>query len=212
PRHGAKKESLEPFNDEVNVNTVTSSQKSVNTSVCKYDPTRYFDDDYKMTLIKIAKGILAEKNGITLHELALDIANMHGLSRTSKKQRQQLISIIKPWAGLMRDGIHKPVVWSRPEDVVDEISWRGLDVFGDDRDWREIPYPEAKGLARFALQQSPNMPVDFICNIFKLRSCHEKTLAEFQSWVDDVAIKVENSSKADVIVSLRKSCQKNKYA
>ena len=62
------------------------------------------------------------------------------------------------------------MVWSRPENVVDEIPWRGLDVFGDERDWSEIPYPEAKGLARLARQRSPHAPVDYICDIFKVPS------------------------------------------
>jgi len=189
---GAETECYEPPSDKIDVNSISSSQISANSLnpllVGEYDHTKYFNEDYKTTLTRIAKEILSEKNGITLHELALDIANLHGLTRTSKKQRCHLIDIIKPWAGLRRDGVHKPVVWSKPDDVVEEISWRGLDVFGDDRDWSEIPYPEAKGLARLALQQSPSDPVDFICNIFKLQRRHEKTLAEFQAWVDDVAM------------------------
>lgn len=176
-----------------NAELFTDSQSSV---VREYDHLRYFDDDYKPTLIEIAKNVLEEKNGITLHELALDIANLHGLSRTSKKQLRHLVNLIKPWAGLKRDGIHRPVVWSRPEDVVDEIPWRGLDAFGDERDWSEIPYPEAKGLARLAIQQSPNDPVGFICNVFKLKRRHEKTLEQFQTWVDEVAM-LEPGQRSD---------------
>lgn len=161
---------------------------SANEIPSEYDNSRYFDDDYKSTLVDIAKDILVEKNGITLHELALDIANLHGLSRTSKKQLQHIIGLIKPWSGLMRDGVHKPVVWSRPEEIVEEMSWRGLDPWGDERDWSEIPYPEAKGLARLALQKSPNDPVNYICNVFKLKRRHEKTLEQFQSWVDDIKL------------------------
>ena len=154
----------------------------------EYDHSRYFDDDYKSTLIDIAKGILVEKNGITLHELALDIANLHGLARTSKKQLQYIIDLIKPWSGLKRDGVHKPVVWSCPDEIVEEMPWRGLDPWGDERGWSEVPYPEAKGLARLALQKSPNDPVDYICNVFKLKRRHEKTLEEFQSWVDEIKL------------------------
>ncbi|MBB3062013.1 DUF4011 domain-containing protein [Microbulbifer rhizosphaerae] len=157
----------------------------------EYDHSCYFDDDYKPTLIAIAKGILEEKNGITLHELALEIANLHGLSRTSKKQLQYLTSLIEPWAGIKRDGVHKPVVWSRPEDIVDEMDWRGLDPWGDERDWSVIPYPEAKGLARLAVEESTNDPVDYICNVFKLKRRHKKTLEQFQSWVDNIRLTEE---------------------
>jgi hypothetical protein len=167
---------------------VDVEEVSVGTCSSEYDHSRYFDDNYKSILIEIAKSILAEKNGIPLHELALDIANLHGLSRTSKKQLSHLIKLIKPWAGIKRDGVHKPVVWSRPEEIVDEMVWRGLDPWGDERDWSEIPYPEAKGLARLALQKSPSDPVDFICNVFKLKRRHEKTLEQFKSWVEDIKL------------------------
>lgn len=164
------------------------SENPSSSVVSKYDHTRYFDDDYKPTLIEVAKSILEEKNGITLHELALDMANLHGLSRINKKQLRHIHRLIKPWAGIKRYDNRKPVVWSRPEDVVDEIPWRGLDVFGDERDWKDIPYPEAKGLARLAVRQSPNAPVDFICSIFKLKRRQKKILEQFQSWVDDINI------------------------
>ncbi len=163
------------------------SEELSSPTVSEYDHKRYFDTDHSATLIGIAKSILKEKNGITLHELALDIANLHGLSRTSKKQLSHVANLIKPWAGIKRYGNRKPVVWLSPEDVVDEIPWRGLNAFGDERNWSEIPHPEAKGLARLAIQQSPNDPVDFICKVFKLKRRHEKTMEIFQYWIDEVA-------------------------
>ena len=174
-----------------NVTNVEVEEVSINEVASEYDHSRYFEADYKSTLIDIAKNILAEKNGITLHELALDIANLHGLSRTSKKQREYIIELIKPWAGLNRGGVHKPVVWSSPEEIVDEIPWRGLAPWGEDRDWNEIAYPEAKGLARLALQKSPDDPVTYMCNAFNLKRRYEKTLAQFQSWVDEVKLSSE---------------------
>tara|TARA_R110001592_G_scaffold260282_1_gene524769 strand:+ start:94311 stop:100136 length:5826 start_codon:yes stop_codon:yes gene_type:complete len=180
-------------NNSPNSNSMNVEVEKVSTNEMssEYDHSRYFDDDYKFTLVDIAKGILVEKNGITLHELALDIANLHGLARTSKKQLQHIIELIKPWSGLKRDGVHKPVVWSRPEDVVDEMTWRGIAPWGYVRDWSEIPYPEAKGLARLALQKSPDNPVNYICNIFNLKRHHEKTLAQFRSWVDEINLNVK---------------------
>lgn len=113
----------------------------------------------------------------------MDIANFHGLTRTSKKQLRHITDLIKPWAGIKNYPTYRPVVWSCPKDVVDEIPWRGLNAFGDEREWSDIPYPEAKGLARLATQQSPNAPIDFICRVFKLKRRHEKTLEQFQSWI-----------------------------
>lgn len=151
-----------------------------------YSHDRFFEDGYKETLNIAAKGILAVKNGITIHELALDIARLHGMSRQSKKQRSHLLGIIKPWVGLVRDGIHRPVVWLSPEDVTTEICWRGLSPWGSDRDWREIPFQEAISLARTALEKSPNGPVNYICEAFEMKKRHPSTLEVFESWVKEV--------------------------
>ncbi len=153
-----------------------------------FDYSQYFDKDYQSTLIQIAKRILSQKNGITLHELTLDMANLHGVTRTSKKQQIHVIELIKPWAGLIRDGIHKPVVWLCPEDVVDEIPWRGHQAWGEKREWSDIPYPEIKSLVRLALKHSPSDPVSYIFDVFKLKRRHEKTLEQFQSWVDKMTL------------------------
>ncbi len=171
-----------------NLLNINITKDSEDTITPEYNHSRYFDNSYKSILVDIAKNILAEKNGITLHELALDIANLHGLSRTSKKQLDHLTELIEPWAGLKSDGINQPVVWSHPTEIVQEMDWRGLNPWGNDRDWTEIPYPEAKGLARLAMEKSPKDPVDYICNIFKLKRRHEKTLEQFKSWVEDIRI------------------------
>ncbi|SMF60347.1 Protein of unknown function [Alteromonadaceae bacterium Bs31] len=163
--------------------TKLANSSDENTS---YDPARYFAEDYKPTLNKILKDVLTEKNGITLQELALDVANMHGLTRTSKKQLGHISSLLKPWAGISDDGVNKPVVWLSANDVAEEIPWRGLAPWGDNREWNEVPYPEIRALAKLAIQKSPDDPVDFICNEFDLKRRYDKTLAVFSGWLDDV--------------------------
>ena len=187
-RKSALDEQAQASQEETAVEMVSNLDVNVqeNGEIATYDHTQYFDNDHKPTLVDIAKSILNDKNGITLHELALDIANLHGLSRTSKKQLKHILDLIKPWAGIKHDDIHKPVVWLSPNDIVDEMPWRGLDLWGDEREWAEIPHPEAKGLARLALKKSPRDPVDYICKVFKLKRRHDKTLEQFQSWVEEV--------------------------
>ena len=64
----------------------------------------------------------------------------------------------------------------------------GLSPFGYDRLWSEIAFPEALGLAEEALSNNPNDPVDYICEVFKLKRRSPKTLNIFKSWVDSVKI------------------------
>jgi len=150
----------------------------------RFDAADYFKDSHKQQLSIIAKEILEEKPGITLHVLALDIANMHGLTRTSKKQLDHILSIIVPWAGLIEIPGWEHTLWSSPELITDEVNWRGCNAFGYPRLWSEISYQEAMGLVRVALQKSPEDPIDFICNEFELKRRHEKTLKTFQGWVE----------------------------
>lgn len=147
------------------------------------DAKNYFDEDHKAVLTQLAKSILAKRNGIKLHTLALEIANQHGLSRTSKKQIAVVKEILTPWSGTKEFAGGEEVVWLAPDDISDVIAWRGVDAFGYERDWSEIPYPEAIGLAQHALKQHPSDPVDFICRTFDLKRRREKTIAIFQSWI-----------------------------
>jgi len=152
------------------------------------DSARFFDADYKSTLSSMAKTILEERNGILLHSLALEIANRHGFTRTSEKQLTYLKKIITPWVGSKTFNDRRPVLWRSPDDVVDVISWRGIAPFGSNRDWKEIPYPEAIGLAIKALLESPRDPVNYICEEFQLKRRHPATLAIFQTWVDSARV------------------------
>lgn len=148
-----------------------------------YDSSEYFDESHKAVLEQLARQILTERPGITLKALALDIAQMHGLSRTSKKQIEHLSKILKPWAGVWNDHVHPPVYWTSQDQVEAILPWRGINAFGYTRDWQEIAYPEALGLAKQALMKQPLDPVDYICNEFELKRRHTKTLEEFANWV-----------------------------
>lgn len=157
------------------------------------DPTKYFDEDYKTTLEKLAKELLVEKNGITMQELASDIGYKHNLARTTKKQLDHIESIVKPWAGLAVHNSKDVTVWYSPNDVVDIIEWRGVDAFGTPRDWTSVAYPERLGLAKYAIEKAPNDPVDFIFNEFRLSRRTKSTSAKFESWVEAYNLNNKNT-------------------
>ncbi|WBA10111.1 DUF4011 domain-containing protein [Salinivibrio kushneri] len=151
-----------------------------------YDKDRYFQVEHRMNLSHLAKSILERKNGITLHELTLDIAHKHGLNRSSRKQRQHLRDVIKDWAGFWREGEERTTVWLSPNDVSDEIPWRGLFAFGVERDWKELCYQEQLGVARAALTAQPNDPIDWLFCEFQIARRHSSTATIFQKWVDRI--------------------------
>lgn len=143
----------------------------------------YFNDDHSDNLDALARAVLERKNGITLHELTLDVANLHGIMRTSRKQIQHLKGLIDGWAGMVRHG-DTTTVWLSPTDIEPEIRWRGLEAFGEERSWTSLPVEEQRGITRVAKQKQPNDPVDWLFNEFKIGRRHTKTADIFQSWID----------------------------
>jgi very-short-patch-repair endonuclease len=143
----------------------------------------YFEPEYRKILSDLARLILSERNGIKLHTLALEMANLHGLMRTSSKQLDAVLKSITSWAGMKNFPDGELVIWLSQDDVTDEISWRGVDAFGYDRDWSEIPYPEQTGLARYVLRESVTDPVNMICELFALKRRHATTLEKFSEWL-----------------------------
>ena len=151
-----------------------------------YDKDRYFHADHRMNLSRLANAILERKNGITLHELTLDVAHRHGLNRSSRKQRQHLRDVIKGWAGFWREGEERTTVWLSPDYICDEIPWRGLFAFGVERDWKELCYQEQVGVARAALNAKPDDPIDWMFGEFQIARRHNSTVETFHKWVNRV--------------------------
>lgn len=172
-----------PLTDEV---TEADFDQDIDTIVedgAQFPASVYFNAEHKAELVDIVKSILSERPCITQRSLAFEVAQRHGLGRTSKKQITHLMKLVDPWAGIQRVTDHEPIYWLSPDDVVDLLPWRGLSPFGYERDWSEIAFPEALGLAREAIEYQPQDPVDYICRMFELKRRHPKTLEIFRSWV-----------------------------
>ncbi len=150
----------------------------------------YFDERHKLELVDMVKVILAERPCITQRALAFEVAQGHGLRRTSPKQVSYLMALVDPWAGIHRREGHEPAYWLSPDGVVDVLPWRGLSPFGYERVWSEIAFPEALGLAREAIERQPHDPVDYICSVFELKRRYAKTVEVFKTWVDAVNVQL----------------------
>ena len=149
----------------------------------EYPASKYFDQSHRWKLKELAQEIIKDYECIDEKVLALEIANRHGLTRTSRKQLEHLRKILKPWAGSLKQKPDRRTYWSTP-DLVTEISeWRGLNPFGEDRSWTEIALPEALGLALLAIKQEPWDPVDYIFRTFKLQRRRENTKVVFENWI-----------------------------
>jgi very-short-patch-repair endonuclease len=173
-------------NVEPGYQNIASDNGDVLADLPCYDKERYFHDDHRINLSRLAKAVLERKNGITMHELMLDVANKHGLTRSSKKQCQHLREVISSWAGFWCEGEEKTTVFLSPEHITEEIKWRGLYAFGVERDWKDLCYQEQIGISRAALKAQPNDPIEWLFNEFKIARRHSSTAETFQSWIDRV--------------------------
>jgi len=162
---------------------VSVSGPSVKFETVEFDKDQFFEVGHRENLDTLARNILAIKSGITLHELCQDIAHRHGLKKISKKQRQHVYSIVKDWAGIFRDGVHRQTLWATPAQITDLIEWRGLSPFGVERKWKDLAHEEQLGFAKAALENAPSAPVDWMFKELKLSRRHEATVLEFQQWI-----------------------------
>jgi hypothetical protein len=161
-------------------------------------------------LVSIVKNILREQNGITLISLAIEVVkrfkyserngaliyNNGRLIEFDSKILTYFLEIIKPWAGIKRydDEIEKIVIWFKPEDITDEIKWRGLKLFEFERKWWELPYPEQIGLARVAFSQNPNTPEQFVSKLFGYPTCDRHLFSVIGKWVKVVKSTINDNS------------------
>ncbi|MDK9789300.1 hypothetical protein KI745_21220 [Vibrio sp. D421a] len=150
------------------------------------DAANYFKPEYVDRLTQLAKDILIERPGTTLHALTLEIANLHGLTRTSKKQLEYMRKILDTFAGIKESDGYSPTLWVSPSNMVDLIEWRGVEAFGYERKWNELSYEEALGLAKFAIQKNPEAPIDVICDELNIKRRHETSLNQFAIWLKTV--------------------------
>jgi very-short-patch-repair endonuclease len=151
-----------------------------------FSASQYFEKGHRIVLKELAQEILNDYECIDEKVLALEVANRHGLTRTSKKQLEHLRKILKPWAGLLKQNPDRRTYWSTPDKVTEISEWRGLDPFGEERPWTEIALPEALGLATLAIQEQPSDPVDYIFRTFGLQRRRENTKLIFESWVNQI--------------------------
>jgi very-short-patch-repair endonuclease len=152
---------------------------------------KYFSEEYKPVLDGLAKEILTEKNGISLHELVSDIGWKHNFGRTTQKQIDHITLIIKPWAGIEIHKNNEITVWLDKDGITSLIEWRGTDAFGFPREWSSLAYPEKLGLVKQAITKSPSDPIDFMFNQFNMSRRTKSTTDKFQDWIDDYASHTE---------------------
>ncbi|MBO6555267.1 MAG: DUF4011 domain-containing protein [Pseudomonadales bacterium] len=154
---------LEAYEESAEVDEKLEESTSVSVddeNVLILDKTRFYDDDYRSTLLEVVESILEEFDGLALLELADEINRRFGIARTSTAQLKHIHQVLRRKCGISRKNRKNPTVWLVKENVSDRIAWRGMHRHAVPRDWAKIGQEERLGLAEAALRTNPAEPIE----------------------------------------------------
>ena len=141
-------------------NSRQSSPHSAQESSVRLNPDRFYDDDYIFVIKRLAIEDIDALGPITFRHICERIARKHGFQRTGSQIRKRV------WAAISKerkpekdpDGIN--IFWPKDTEPGDFISFRGLEIAGEPRSWKQVPYPEKLGLAVSIVRKYTN--IDYV--------------------------------------------------
>jgi len=125
----------------------------VDPGAAPLDPDRFYELEYRTRLRRLAEAMIDAEGPITFKRLCDRIARAHGFQRTGRQIRSTV------WKACARtrhynetpDG-HQ-VFWPAGREAEPIVAFRGLEVDGGQREWREIPYPEKLALVQSVMRR-----------------------------------------------------------
>ena len=141
---------------------------------------RFYEPSYRATIRQLALEYIADEAPITNKRLSDLIAREHGFKRTGPQISSTVWAAIKniPNSTRLPDG--HTVYWPPGTQPKSLVPFRGLQVGGRDRLWKEVPLPERLGLV--SAMKSKN-PVDLPRSVAEEIGYSRLT----QSFRDDIA-------------------------
>lgn len=132
-----------------------SSSSAERELSARLNPGRFYDDDYIFVIKRLAIEEIDSLGPIIFNHLCERIARRHGFQRTGSQIRKRV------WAAISKD--RKPtkdpdgvnIFWPRGVEPRDLIGFRGLEIGGQTRSWKQVPYPEKMGLAVSIIRDNP---------------------------------------------------------
>ena len=133
-------------------------------------PDRFYDTDYQFVIRDLSFEIIDNLGPITFRHLCEKIARFHGFQRTGSQIRKTV------WAAIHKD--RKPekgpkgenIFWPKDKQPANLIPFRGMKVSGEERSWKQVPYPEKLGLAHLVVTNKGRQnPVEAMAQKIGLR-------------------------------------------
>ena len=118
-------------------------------------PDSFHAPSYKPTLQQLALRYVAEEAPITFKRMSDLIARDHGFQRTGGKISSTIWHAVERIAPRTRSADDHWIFWPEAVEPSDVLPFRGLEVYGRPRQWKEVPLPEKLGLIEETLAQAP---------------------------------------------------------
>jgi hypothetical protein len=135
-------------------------------SAVRLDPERFYEPSYLRTLKALTSEMVDLYGPMTFRHLSELVARSHGFQRTGSQIKSQV------WAAITKERRHSKdpkggsTFWPKGMEPKQVISFRGMTVAGEQREWANVPYPERLGLALEVLAQSKgDLPAEMATRI-----------------------------------------------
>lgn len=119
------------------------------------DPESFHAPSYVPTLQQLAHRYLAEEAPITFKRMSDLIARDHGFQRTGSQISSTIWHAVERIALRTRSTDEHWIFWPEAVEPSDVLPFRGLEVNGRARQWKEVPLPEKLGLIEETLARGP---------------------------------------------------------
>lgn len=119
------------------------------------DPSRFHEPNYRPTLARLAKALIAAEGPITFKRISDLIARDHGFQRTGSQISSTIWEAAKGIHNHVRSSDGHHIYWPDGVEPAAVYAFRGLEVAGRDRLWKEVPLPERLGLVQAIIGSEP---------------------------------------------------------
>jgi very-short-patch-repair endonuclease len=148
------------------------------------DPDSFHAPGYKPTLQRLARLYVAEEAPITFKRLSDLIARDHGFQRTGGRISSTIWNAVERLAPRTRSADENWIFWPEAVAPTDVLPFRGLEIIGRPRQWKDVPLPEKLGLIQEKLAQAPADLAESIADVLGYGRVTQSFRADITQLVD----------------------------
>jgi very-short-patch-repair endonuclease len=170
--------------EEATSNSRQNSSHSTQESSARLNPDRFYDDDYIFVIKQLAMEDIDSLGPITFRHVCERIARKHGFQRTGSQIRKRVWAAISKERKPEKDPNGVNIFWPKDSDSEDFIAFRGLEIGGESRSWKQVPYPEKLGLAVSVIRKHPRADhVEYMARQIGLARLTKPTREELEEFI-----------------------------